>query len=336
MDKAFTNYKVDDRSFISYIKREIHMQATATEFTEEQVGKIDIIVSELSSNLIKHAGGGEVLYRITEDLSDTVFEIVCIDRGPGMDTLKMMRDGASTTLTLGHGLGAIERLSSFSQIYSTPGTGTIIYSVVSTKEEKFERKQSPALSVRSLCICKPRETLCGDGYRVRRSENDVRIFFGDGLGHGEHAKTAVDTARNFFFECNESEPVEIIRLMHEKVRRTRGLVASLAIFDKKSAQWKICGVGNIQVRMYTGIEYKNYMSYNGTIGLNIPNSMKESVFPIEKNQHLVMCSDGIKTRWDMNQYPSIFKYDNTIFAAALYRDFSRGNDDASVLIAKVS
>jgi hypothetical protein len=48
-----------------------------------------------------------------------------------------------------------------------------------------------------------------------------------------------------------------------------------------------------------------------------------------------MCSDGIQTRWDLNRYPAILKYDSTVLAAAIYKDFTRGNDDASVLIAKV-
>jgi hypothetical protein len=87
--------------------------------------------------------------------------------------------------------------------------------------------------------------------------------------------------------------------------------------------------------MYSGIIYKNYLPYNGTIGLNLPNSMNASVFNIERNQHLIMCSDGIQTRWDLNKYPSIFKYDNTLLAAAVYKDFNRANDDSSILIAKV-
>lgn len=338
-NKAFTNYLIEERSFVSYVKREIHVEVSNARFSEQRIGEIDIIVSELTSNLIKHGGGGEVLYRTTNiGADDSIFEIICLDKGPGMtDVTAMMKDGTSTTQTLGQGLGAIERLSNFSQVYTVLKSGTIVYAVVSSQEDKFNRKP-PGLeiSVRGLCVCKPRETDCGDGYGIQRSDDFVKIFFGDGLGHGEHAKNAVDTARKFFMECRLEEPSEIIREMHENVRRTRGLVTAVAVFDKKKSKWKLCGVGNIAMRMYSGIEYKNYMSYNGTIGMNIPNTIKDTVFPAERNQHLIMCSDGIRSRWDLNIYPSIFKYDNSILAAALYRDFTRGNDDASVVIAKVS
>jgi hypothetical protein len=266
-----------------------------------------------------------------------MFEMVAIDKGPGMsDPDKMMKDGISTTMTLGHGLGAIKRLSDVSQIYSIPAWGTLVYAMVTTLKNRIVRKPGLDVDIRCLCVNKPRETVCGDGYRIKRNESYTQIFFGDGLGHGEHAKAAVDEAGDFFFTCRETEPVDIIRLMHERVRRTRGLVASVVVIDKKAQEWKICGVGNISARMYTGIEYRNYLSYNGTVGHNIPTSMKNSIFPIEKNQHLIMNSDGIKTRWDLSRYPSIFKYDNTLAAAAVYSDFSRRTDDSSILIAKVS
>jgi anti-sigma regulatory factor (Ser/Thr protein kinase) len=338
MDKSFSSYHIEERSYVSYIKREIHNQVVRSRFTEMEAGKIDIIVSEITSNLIKHADRGELLYKIESiGEKDSIFEIISIDNGPGIaDTARMLRDGVSTTSTLGQGLGAINRLSTVAQLYSIPGWGTILYSKVKTNEEQKFSAKSFELEVKGVCVNKPKETTCGDGYRIKRNESETIIFFGDGLGHGERAKEAVDYAGDFFFESNETDPVELLRQMHDKVRKTRGLVATIAVCSRSTNEWKICGVGNILTRMYTGLQYKNYMSYNGTVGLTIPNSMKASVFAVEKNQHLIMCSDGIQTRWDLGKYGSIFKYDSTILAAAIYKDFTRGNDDASVLIAKVS
>jgi hypothetical protein len=64
--------------------------------------------------------------------------------------------------------------------------------------------------------------------------------------------------------------------------------------------------------------------------------MKDSYMEAEKNQQLIMCSDGIRSRWDLTKYPSILKHDPMLLAAALYKDFSRRNDDTSVFIAKVN
>lgn len=336
MGKAFNSVQIEERSIVSYAKREIHMAVSRAGFTEKKIAEIDLIVSEMTSNVMKHANGGELLYRNSDVSEQAVFEVICIDKGPGMsDPARMMRDGFSTTGTLGQGLGAIERLSDFSHIYSIPGWGTIVYSMVTMEPKRFKKRQGLDVEARALCVSKPREQVCGDGYRIKRTAHDVRIFLGDGLGHGQEAKNAVDVAGDFFMESEEASPVEIIRGMHEKVRRTRGLVASIVIFDKATYKWKICGVGNIIVKVSTGLELKNYMSFNGTIGLNIPKSLKESVFDVGINQHLIMTSDGLRSRWGLSSYPAIFKYDNTILAAALYRDNLRGTDDASVLIAKV-
>lgn len=338
MDKAFTSYHIQERSYVAYLKREIHNEVARGKFSEMRAGEIDIIVSEVCSNLVKHAGGGEVLYRIEHPTdTESVFEIVAIDNGPGIaDISRVMKDGVSSTMTLGQGLGAIDRLSDVFQIYSIPGWGTVMYSKVSTTKPGFVRKESMDVDIRVLNVPKPRETVCGDGYRFRRTASDTRIFFGDGLGHGQHAHDAVRHAGDFFFTTEENDPVSIIRQMHEKVRRTRGLVATVAILDRKRMEWRLCGVGNILTRLYHGISYKNYMSYNGTVGLNIPSSLNNSVFPAERNQQLIMSSDGIRTRWDITKFPSILKFDNMILAASVYKDFNRANDDSSILVAKVS
>jgi len=339
MDSHFTRYSIEDRSYIAFIKREIRLKAIAAKFSETDVGKIDIIVSELTSNLIKHAGSGELLYRVISGADNLPeFEILCIDKGPGIsDTANAMRDGVSTKGTLGSGLGALQRLSTAFNIFSMRGWGTILYSKVTTETRGWEPpKPGFDLDVNVLCVPKTLEEVCGDGYEIVHTPTSIKILFGDGLGHGVHAKNAMDVAEKFFRECEDEDPPTIIRGMHETVRRTRGLVATIAIMDKKSNTWRICGVGNISTRLYTGIEYRNYMAYNGTVGLNIPKSMNTTVIPVERNQHLVMCSDGIITRWNLSTYPSVFKYDTMILAGALFKDFSRGTDDASVLIAKVT
>jgi anti-sigma regulatory factor (Ser/Thr protein kinase) len=338
MDKSFTSYHIEERSFIAYIKREIHTNVTQARFNQHQVGEIDIVVSELSSNLVKHAGGGELLFRcFNSGEKDSTFEIVSIDSGPGIpDMMRMSRDGVSTVGTLGNGLGAITRLSTFSQVYSIPKWGTIVYSRVSTNKDSFIEHSTLSMDIRSLCVNKPRELVCGDGYAIKKNKDDLQVFFGDGLGHGVHAEEAVKAAERCFMESKEVEPVEILRQIHEAVRKTRGLVALVATFNEKNNEWKICGIGNVLARMYSGIQYKNYMSYNGTVGMTIPNSMKDSIQQGEKNQHFVVCSDGIRTRWEINRYPSVFKYDGKILAACIYKDYTRRTDDSSVLIAKVN
>ena len=330
----FQSYITEERSYASFIKREIH-NLVRPHFNEQRTGEVDIVVSEMITNLIKHAQRGELLYRMSIEEEERVFEVICLDNGPGIkDISHSMKDGVSTKSTLGHGIGSIMRLSNFSQIYTQPDWGTIVYSRFYSSMELNKIPQSNVV-IRCINLAKPGEQVSGDGCAIRKVNNKTLVFLGDGLGHGEHAKEAVDAAIHTFKETMYAEPTDIIREMNASVKKTRGLVAAVAILDHDSKQWQISGIGNIAVKVQRGLEYKNYSSYNGIIGMNIPGRIENSRFEMEKFQQLIMCSDGIKTRWELIHFPSILKYDPMILAAAIYKDHGRRTDDMSILIVKV-
>ena len=56
-------------------------------FTAHRAGEADIIVAELTSNLIKYANGGELLYRAHCDEGHNQIEIYCLDNGIGIDNI---------------------------------------------------------------------------------------------------------------------------------------------------------------------------------------------------------------------------------------------------------
>jgi anti-sigma regulatory factor (Ser/Thr protein kinase) len=61
VNRIHFSFKADDRSYFAILKKDIHALAVQGSFNERKVGEIDIIVSEMVSNLVKHAGGGQVL-----------------------------------------------------------------------------------------------------------------------------------------------------------------------------------------------------------------------------------------------------------------------------------
>ncbi len=334
----FFNYKIEDRSYVSFVKREIHNLIAKAEFSSTRAGELDIVVSELLSNLIKHAGSGEIFYRLSEEDNNKAFEIYCIDSGPGNNNIaKMMKDGMSSSNTLGHGLGAIERLSNFFQIYSMAKWGTVAYVKILMNEPA--KKTTPArntIHLDALQVCIPGEEICGDGYHIKKTGDETQIFLGDGLGHGPKAHEAVATAIDAFKACEETDPVDILRYMHQKVKKTRGLVGSIASYHHLRKEWKTCGVGNITTRFYEGISSRRVMCHNGIIGLNIPAIMNTQVIADTNYQHIIMFSDGIRNHWELSQYPTILKYASPIVAAAIFKDNARGTDDMTLLIGKVN
>lgn len=330
MDKIpHVRFSAQERSYLAILKKDVHALAANAGFSDAKLADIDIVVAEICSNLIKHAKDGEVLVRADE----IGIELIAIDSGPGMsDVARMTADGTSTTKTLGQGLGAIKRLSDESDIYSQRGWGT-----VSVSRFFLHAKPAPALaSVHCIILPKNGEKACGDGIAIQQTSKTLKVLLGDGLGHGPEAEAVTTKAKAAFLQMkDELSPVELIREIHTAVKRTRGLVATAAVYLSSDKSWHICGTGN--VANWTGNlqRGKTIMSYNGIVGVNVPNSMNENVVKNEYGQLLILASDGLRTRWELQRYPSILKHDLSLLAAALYKDYSRGNDDLSILIARV-
>ncbi|KAF2517117.1 SpoIIE family protein phosphatase [Flavobacterium foetidum] len=336
MDNTFSTYKIEDRSLVAFIKREIHNLALQAGFSVHRAAETDIIVAELTSNLIKYANGGEFLYRSREVDGHNEIEIYCLDNGKGIDNVvKIMNDGYSSSNTLGHGLGSIKRLSNDFQIYSRRDWGTVQYVKICEKADTTFPREKPGFNSAVINVNYPGELVCGDGYRIKYTSKGFQIFVGDGLGHGAYANEAVEMAIKAFIRSKAEDAVEILKEIHDGVKKTRGLVASIACVDYKTQTWNICGIGNINTRIYRGLENKTYTPYNGIIGLNIPRTMKSTTVPYLKHQIIIMHSDGLRTRWNLNEMMSIIKQDPGVIAASLYKDNIRGTDDATVLVGKI-
>src|SRR5215208_4283743 len=116
---------VPDGSAIGNARRTAVTVAEGLGFSDTLTGKVALVVTELATNLVRHAGGGTLLVQ-TGSL-DGGLELVALDRGPGIANLdEALRDGYSTGGTNGAGLGAVARLTDQFEVFSTPGGGTIV------------------------------------------------------------------------------------------------------------------------------------------------------------------------------------------------------------------
>ena len=89
-------FPLTDASYLSKVKRDITHLAGNAGFSETEIGKINIVVSEMASNLVRHvANGGEILARIIEEPNQTGIEIISLDRGPGMPEPQQCQRGSS-------------------------------------------------------------------------------------------------------------------------------------------------------------------------------------------------------------------------------------------------
>jgi serine/threonine-protein kinase RsbT len=84
-------------------------------------------ISELARNIVSYARRGEITLKIVSASVRQGILIVASDSGPGIpDIRQAMRDGFSTSGSLGLGLPGVRRLMDEFEITSQPGKGTMV------------------------------------------------------------------------------------------------------------------------------------------------------------------------------------------------------------------
>lgn len=84
-------------------------------------------ISELARNIVSYARRGEITLKLVSASSRQGITIIASDRGPGIrDVRQAMRDGFSTSGSLGLGLPGVRRLMDEFEILSEPGQGTVV------------------------------------------------------------------------------------------------------------------------------------------------------------------------------------------------------------------
>jgi anti-sigma regulatory factor (Ser/Thr protein kinase) len=307
--------------------------AEELEFDEARRGAVAIATAEMASNLVKHAGKGCILLQPIHDDDHSMLRVMAIDRGPGIaDLSKAMVDGHSTAGSMGTGLGAIRRLSDSFEIYSGPQVGTIIQ--VDFRARNSGHGKEPA-RVEIGAVSEPitGEKVCGDGWAIRSIAGSTLMLLVDGLGHGILANEAAQEAKRVLAETRSFEPHNIVLDVHAALKKTRGAAMAIAKLDLDNRILKFAGVGNISARIVSAGSSRGLPSHNGTLG-QIASRVQEFTYPWNAQDVLIMHSDGLATRWNLQQYPGIWSKHPSIIAAILHRDFSRGRDDVTVLVAK--
>lgn len=322
---------IPNRTYQAGARSEIKKLGMEAGFSPKRFSEFEIVVAELTSNLVKHTGkGGEILVKIL-DGNDKGLEMICIDHGPGMEFINaMMEDGISTTSTLGHGLGSIKRLSDEFDAYSQKGWGTVMLCRLYSSKTSAKRKH---VTSGTIMLAKEGEFACGDNYLFLKRGNVEHIAVCDGLGHGGAASDASIACLNAYPATIGLSPAEQIKIIHKEARRTRGVVMSIIQIDFLQKKMTYCGIGNITVKVVSiGGKSKSCHSYNGIVGHSIPGTLHNNTIDWEKNDLLIIHSDGLNSRWEIQKYPGILKHDRVLLAAALYKDNYRGTDDAIVSV----
>ena len=318
--------EVTDSTAAGEVRREVTSLAERLGLDEDAIARLSIVATELATNLVKHASGGIVLLG-RENGTPPVVEVLALDAGPGIaDIAQALRDGHSTTATTGTGLGAISRMANVFDLYSARGKGTAVLARVGTQ------RAGTAAHVSAISVAVRGEMVNGDGWEHIEKDGIVTILVTDGLGHGSLAHEAASAASDAF-RTAKGPPAEKLQMIHDALRHTRGAAAAIAELDSANAKMRFAGVGNISATMIDASARRSAVSVYGIIGHDV-RAFREFSYPWSRQSCLIMHSDGITTRWDLDRYPGLLTHDCALIAGVLWKDHRRHNDDSTILVAR--
>ncbi len=319
---------IEDSSQPAEARRIARKIAAEIGFDEAASEQIAIVATEAGTNLLKHAGGGEILLRRIEGEEAPgvrALELLAIDRGPGMENLDLcLENGYSTGGSAGQGLGAIVRLSAESDFYSVPGKGAAVLARWRMNGGATPVRHDAAwLRLGAVSVSKKGQTVCGDSWGVEQGEFTTTILVADGLGHGYEAGLASREAVRMLHANSDLTPALLIERCHQALRSSRGAAVSVARIDRERGALHFCGAGNVSAQIYSGAtSCQHLVSVNGTVGHQIPR-LREFAYPWPEDGILVLHSDGLSTATSLESKSALGARDPGR-SRSLSRLFARG------------
>ncbi|GGZ43997.1 ATP-binding SpoIIE family protein phosphatase [Streptomyces bluensis] len=314
---------------------------------EDRTAGAALVATELATNLLKHADGGRILLDLVDSAlvapgqePTPVVQILAVDHGPGMhDMVTALRDGYSTTGSLGAGLGTCRRVADDFDLHSVPGRGTVALARIGARRGRSGTAGRPALpSVRAGGVNVPfaGAEYSGDAWAGIRSGTRVTLMLADGLGHGPDAARASSAAVEELRRSADLPPAEILRQLDGALRDTRGAAVAVAQLDVAAGQLHFAGVGNIGARLCRGDRWQHLLSHPGIVGAHQSARVPQHRVGWEDDCLLVLHSDGLPSRWSPGPAAHSPFLDPAVVAAVIVRDASSSarpvRDDTAVAV----
>ena len=187
--------------------------------------------------------------------------------------------------------------------------------------------------VATLTLAGERES--GDLHLVKPVGTGVLVSVVDGLGHGADAAAAARAAVAVLNRHAHESLLPLLQRCHQALAGTRGVVATVALFDRTDGSMTWLGVGNVEgVLLYAdgggrrGRE--RLVTRGGIVGSELP-PLRAEVLAVAPGDTLILATDGIQ---------SGFADDLTVdappqqLADQILKRCGKSTDDALVLVAR--
>ena len=318
--------RVEDASAVAACRQAVQNMAERLRFPAARIGQLALAVTEAASNLHKHAEQGSLLLCVNRDGPQPGIDLVTIDAGPGVrDVSAALRDGHSTAGTLGIGLGAIQRLADFADLYSRPGHGTSLVARFCVSP--------PVSQPRWAGLIRPitGETECGDAYGVVPADGAVTAVLCDGLGHGPLAAAAAAAGVAAVLDDPAAEPAALLERVHRRMSGTRG--GAVGVVQVSGQLARFAGLGNVAASIVSDGQRKSMISIPGIAGVQA-RTIRQFEYDVPPGSAVIVHSDGVSSRWEAAALPALEARDPLLIAAVLLAEAGVHRDDAGVLVLK--
>lgn len=176
------------------------------------------------------------------------------------------------------------------------------------------------------------ERVSGDNAIIEERNGFVLLGIIDGLGHGQNANLVSLQIEKFLQKHWTNNVKETLLKLHENCQGSLGAAVGLGVLEIKTGELSYCGVGNTVVRVF-GKRSRRLYSTDGVIGTRIRTPVEQKLY-LSQSDILLLYTDGIKDRFELNDYPQILYESPQSLVRNLVRRFEKKYDDATCIVLK--
>jgi anti-sigma regulatory factor (Ser/Thr protein kinase) len=237
---------------------------------------------ELSTNLIKHANGGEIW--LME--KDSQLLMAALDNGHGMTNIDWAMQKGTTRMQNSLGLGLYQIANH--DYYTAEIVSFVKKELHGTIVLVYPKKL--CMDIITLQTLYMDESVSGDLV----AKKGKFLLLADGSGHGKKANKSVQLLRSYFYDNMFSCVLidEFFQKVHDTLKNLglRGIV--LSVFEVSKKQVQVCGIGNIALWEKRGNRYVHTQQKSGILGEAFRKS-ESRVFEFQEGCRIIAATDGI-------------------------------------------
>jgi serine/threonine-protein kinase RsbT len=261
-------------------------------FSRVERSHVVTATSEVAGNIWLYAGRGTVELATVDEPERAGITVVARDSGPGIaDPEQARSDGWSSRGGMGMGLPGARRLMDDFWLSSEPGRGTTVTMA------RWRPKPGAALPEPPLVDWRPAEGADPDRRALMSAfRNGVLLAAVAGAGRGEDAARAAEAAAGVLASRPAGSPIDLVRLVHEELRGSRGVSLALASVSALDAHMTWLAVGAVEAELVRAAPMRQAIreaapALRGSLGVSLP-TPRASTVVVMRGDALALSSGG--------------------------------------------